>query len=303
MQIFLPIAEMSVAVEQVVLLGVFVGFISGVFGVGGGFLTTPLLIFMGIPPAVAVGTQGSQLVASGVSGVMSYWRKGNVDFLIGSVMLCGGFFGAILGMIFFAFIQYLGQVDLMISLLYILLLGTIGLMMLFESVFSVIKKKTVRSEFNRLRSPPLIASLPYKMRFPRSKLYISVLVPGGIGLVSGFLVSTMGVGGGFLVVPAMIYILGMPTLLVSGTSLFQIIFISAFSTVMHATLNHSVDVMLAVLLISGGVVGTQFGVKASRKITGTRARVILALMVLAVSGQLAAKLFIEPVNHYVVEVR
>jgi uncharacterized membrane protein YfcA len=302
-QIYLPIAEMSIAVEQVVALGVFVGFISGVFGVGGGFLTTPLLIFMGIPPAVAVGTQGSQLVASGVSGVMGYWRKGNVDFLIGTVMLCGGLAGALLGMVFFTFIQYIGQVDLMISILYILVLGTIGLMMLFESVLSAIRTKTVKSEFNRLKPRSFIANLPYKMRFPHSKLYISAFVPGGIGFISGFLVSTMGVGGGFFIVQAMIYILGMPTLLVSGTSLFQIIFISAFTTIMHATLNHSVDVMLALLLITGGVVGTRIGVKVSKKITGTKARIILALMVLAVSGQLAAKLFIEPANHFVVEVR
>jgi uncharacterized membrane protein YfcA len=176
-------------------------------------------------------------------------------------------------------------------------------MMLFESVLSAIRTKTVKSEFNRLKPRSFIANLPYKMRFPHSKLYISAFVPGGIGFISGFLVSTMGVGGGFFIVPAMIYILGMPTLLVSGTSLFQIIFISAFTTIMHATLNHSVDVMLALLLITGGVVGTRIGVKVSKKITGTKARIILALMVLAVSGQLAAKLFIEPANHFVVEVR
>ncbi len=302
MQMYLPIAEMSVAAETIILLGVFVGFISGVFGVGGGFLTTPLLIFLGIPPAVAVGTQASQLVASGVGGAMSYWRKGNVDVLIAGVMLAGGMAGAVVGMIVFVFIDYIGQLDLMISLLYILLLGSIGVMMLFESIFSAMRTKTVKSEFNRLRPRGFIAGLPYKMKFPRSKLYISALVPGGIGFASGFLVSTMGVGGGFIIVPAMIYILGMPTLLVSGTSLFQIIFISAFSTIMHATLNQSVDVMLAILLISGAAVGTQFGVAASRRIKGTRARVVLALMILAVSGQLAAKLFIEPSSHYALEI-
>lgn len=303
MQIYLPIAEMSIAAEQILALGVFVGFISGVFGVGGGFLTTPLLIFMGVPPAVAVGTQGSQLVASGVSGVLGYWRRGNVDFLIGAVMLCGGLVGAILGMIVFIFIQYIGQIDLMISLLYIILLGTIGLMMLFESVLSSLRRKSVKAEFNRLKSPGLLDRLPYKMRFPQSKLYISALVPAGIGALSGFLVSTMGVGGGFFIVPAMIYILGMPTLLVSGTSLFQIIVLSAFATLMHAVLNQSVDLMLALLLIVGGVVGTQFGIIAARRITGAKARIILAMMVLAVSGQLAAKLFIEPADKYVIEVQ
>ncbi len=299
MQIYLPIAEMSVPVETIFLLGAFVGFISGVFGVGGGFLTTPLLIFMGIPPAVAVGTQGSQLVASGVSGVMGYWRRKHVDFLIGTVMLVGGIVGSVVGVAFFQLIRYMGQIDFIISLLYIVLLGSIGLMMLFESVFSVVKKNSMSSEFNRLKSPSLISRLPYKMRFPRSKLYISVFVPGGIGFVSGFLVSTMGVGGGFLLVPAMIYILGMPALLVAGTSLFQIIFTSAFSTIMHATVSQSVDILLAVILIIGGVIGAQFGVLASKKVTGARARIILALLVLGVCVQMGLQLFFIPTEIFV----
>lgn len=299
MQIYLPIAEMSVPVETIFLLGAFVGFISGVFGVGGGFLTTPLLIFMGIPSAVAVGTQASQLVASGVSGVMGYWRRGHVDFLIGTIMLIGGFIGSVIGIGFFKFIQYLGQIDLIISMLYIVLLGSIGLMMLFESLFTMMKKKTMKSEFNRLKSPSLISKMPYKMRFPRSKLYVSIFVPGGIGVVSGFLVSTMGVGGGFLLVPAMIYILGMPPLLVAGTSLFQIIFTSAFSTIMHATMNQSVDVLLAFFLIIGGVIGAQFGVLASKNVTGARARIILALLVLSVCSQLAIQLFLYPSDLFV----
>lgn len=290
-------------VENIFLLGAFVGFVSGVFGVGGGFLTTPLLIFMGIPPAVAVGTQGSQLVAAGVSGVISYWRKGSVDFLVGSVMLVGGVIGSVIGIIFFKFIQYIGQIDLVISLLYIFLLGTIGAMMLLESLVTMSRKKTVRSEFNRLKSPSLISRLPYKMRFPRSKLYISVFVPGGIGFVSGFLVSTMGVGGGFLLIPAMIYILGMPTLLVAGTSLFQIIFTSAFSTIMHAVTSHSVDIMLAFFLIAGGVIGARFGVVASKRVTGARARIILALMVLGVCSQMAIQLFLKPSDMYVTVVK
>lgn len=299
MQIYLPIAEMSVPVEVIVSLGAFVGFISGVFGVGGGFLTTPLLIFLGIPSAVAVGTQGSQLVASGVSGVMGYWRRGQVDFMIGTIMLIGGFIGSLIGIGFFKFIQYIGQIDLIISILYIVLLGSIGVMMLMESVVTIFKKKTMRSEFNRLKSPSLISRLPYKMRFPRSKLYISALVPGGVGVVSGFLVSTMGVGGGFLLVPAMIYIIGMPPLLVAGTSLFQIIFTSAFATTMHATMNQSVDILLAVFLILGGVIGAQFGVLASKKVTGARARIILALLVLGVCVQLGFQLFLYPSDLFV----
>ncbi len=303
MQIYLPIAEMSMSVEIIFLLGMFVGFISGVFGVGGGFLTTPLLIFMGIPAAVAVGTQGSQLVASGVSGVMGYWRRGHVDFMIATVMLAGGFLGSVVGIIFFQFIKFIGQMDLIISLLYIILLGSIGIMMLFESVFTSFRKPTVRSEFNRFKSPSLMQRLPYKIRFPRSKLYISVLVPGGIGFVSGFLVSTMGVGGGFLLVPAMIYILGMPPLLVAGTSLFQIIFTSAFSTIMHATISHSVDILLAFFLIMGGVIGAQAGVQTSKKVTGSRARIILALLVLGVCTKLAVQLFLHPLDLFVMVVK
>jgi len=299
MQIYLPIAEMSIEIEAIFFLGAFVGLVSGVFGVGGGFLTTPLLIFMGIPSAVAVGTQGSQLVASGLSGVMGYWKRSHVDFLIGTIMLLGGFLGTVIGVFFFQFIKLMGQIDLIISLLYIILLGSIGIMMLFESVMTTVKKKTMKSEFNQLKSRGFISKLPYKMRFPRSKLYISIFVPGGIGFVSGFLVATMGVGGGFLLVPAMIYILGMPPLLVAGTSLFQIIFTSAFATIMHATFSNSVDIFLAFFLILGGVIGAQIGVKASKYVTGVKARVILALLVLGVCTQLGIQLFLNPSDIFV----
>ena len=299
MHIYLPIAEMSIPVESVFILGGFVGFVSGIFGVGGGFLTTPLLIFMGVPSAIAVGTQGCQLIAAGLSGVIAYWRRSQVDFMIATIMLTGGFIGTIIGVFFFQFIRYIGQIDLIISLLYIVFLGTIGSMMLFESLISSVKKKTMREEFNRMKSPTLISKLPYKMRFPRSKLYVSALVPGGIGMLSGFLVSSMGVGGGFLLVPAMIYVLGMPPLLVAGTSLLQIIFTSAFSTIMHAYINGSVDVLLAVFLILGGVIGAQIGVRASRRITGAKARVILALLVLGVCVRLGMQLFIIPSEPFV----
>lgn len=301
MLIYLPIAEMTVSVEEIFLLGFFVGFISGVFGVGGGFLTTPLLIFMGIPPAVAVGTQASQLVASGTSGVIGYWQKGQVDFYIGTVMLCGGIIGSVVGILVFELMQYLGQIDLVISLLYIVLLGGVGSMMLLESMFSLTKgkKKSVKTEFNRFKAPSMISRWPYKIRFPRSKLYISAFVPGGIGFVSGFLVSTMGVGGGFLLVPAMIYILGMPAYLVAGTSLFQIIFTSAFATIMHAVTNHSVDILLALFLIIGGVIGARFGVMASKNVKGAKARIILALIVLAVCSKMAVHLFLTPDSLFV----
>ncbi len=298
MQIYLPIAEMTVPVESILLLGTFVGFLSGLFGVGGGFLTTPFLIFMGIPPAVAVGTQSNQLVAAGVSGVLGHWRKGNVDIQMAVVMLVGGLLGSFIGVFIFKLLQFIGQIDFVISLLYVTFLGSVGALMLFESVASLFKKKTVRSEFNAQKLSPFLASLPYKMRFARSKLYISVLVPATIGFVGGILVAIMGIGGGFLLVPAMIYILGMPTLLVAGTSLFQIIFTTAFATIMHAVANHTVDLVLAVLLIVGGVIGARFGVWFSRVITGAHARIVLAILVLTVCCQLGTQLFIRPVELY-----
>ncbi len=303
MQIYLPIAEMTVPVESILLLGTFVGFLSGVFGVGGGFLTTPFLIFMGIPPAVAVGTQANQLVAASVSGVMGHWRKGNVDIQIGTVMLIGGLLGSLVGVFVFKLLQMLGQIDFMISFLYVVFLGSVGLMMLLESIFSFFKKKTVRSEFNSQKLSPFFMALPYKMRFPRSKLYISALVPAAIGFVGGLMVAIMGIGGGFLLVPAMIYILGMPTLLVAGTSLFQIIFTTAFATLMHAVANHTVDAVLAILLIVGGVIGAQVGVKLSRMITGAHARIVLAIMVLIVCIQLGGQLVVRPDELYSTVIR
>lgn len=298
MQIYLPIAEISVPAESILLLGMVVGFLSGVFGVGGGFLTTPFLIFMGIPPAIAVGTQANQLVASGVSGTIGHWRRGNVDVKIGSVMLAGGIFGSFIGIGIFKILVYFGQVDFVVSLLYVLLLGSIGFLMLTERLFSRFKKKTVRSEFNMKQMSKFMARLPYKMRFPRSKLYISALLPAGIGFLGGLLASIMGIGGGFLLVPAMIYMLGMPTMLAAGTSLFQIIFITAAATFMHASWNNTVDIMLALLLIIGGVLGTQFGVGIGRSIKPAHARFTLAILILVVAGQLAFKLFLQPVELY-----
>ncbi len=299
MQIYLPIAEISVPAETIFLLGGMVGFLSGVFGVGGGFLTTPFLIFLGIPPAVAVGTQASQLVASGMSGTIGHFKRGNVDVKIGMVMLAGGILGSFIGIMIFRMLQYLGQIDFAVSLLYVVLLGSIGTLMLTESIFTAfIKKKTVRSQFNSQQVSPFIARLPYKMRFPRSKLYISALVPGSIGFVGGILASILGIGGGFLLVPAMIYILGMSTILAAGTSLFQIIFTTAAATIMHATMNNTVDILLAVILIVGGVIGSQFGIVFARVIKPSHARTILAILVLAVSIRLAMQLLLQPVELY-----
>ncbi len=294
MQVYLPIAEMTVPAESIFLLSAFVGFLSGIFGIGGGFLTTPFLIFSGIPPVVAVGTQASQLVASGVAGVLGHWEKGNVDVKMGGVMLIGGFGGSILGIIIFGLLERLGQIDLAISILYIILLGFIGTLMLTESFLHLLRPKNMRKEFNTLNLNSFIAGLPYKMRFPRSNLYISALVPGGIGFVGGILASILGVGGAFLIVPAMIYILGMPSLLVAGTALFQMIFTTAFATMMHAALNNTVDIVLAIILIVGGVAGAQIGITFARHVKGIYARVTLALIVLAVCTQMIGSLFIQP---------
>lgn len=303
MQVYLPIAEMTVPAESILLLGTLVGILSGMFGVGGGFMTTPFLIFMGLPPAVAVGTQANQLVAASVSGVLGHLRRGNVDMKMGGVMLAGGMAGSFVGILVFKMLQHFGQIDLVISILYVVLLGGIGLMMLVESINALLRKSTGTEREEGFRQHPWMQKLPYKMRFPRSRLYISALLPVGIGFIGGLLVSIMGIGGGFLLVPAMIYILGMPTLLVAGTSLFQIIFTTAFSTILHAVANHTVDLVLALLLIVGGVVGAQIGVRVARRVRGAPARFILALLVLVVSIELASELLIEPEELYSTTVR
>lgn len=299
MPIHLPIAEMSVWVEQIFLLGMVVGFLSSVFGVGGGFLTTPFLIFLGLPPAVAVGTQSCQLVASSVTGSMGHFRRGNVDLQIGVVMLAGGLTGSIVGIGVFALLKALGQIDAALSVLYVVFLGGVGGLMLAESAGALLKSrrktKNVRAHFRSAQGPGgLMARLPWKMRFARSRLYISALVPAGIGFVGGLLVSIMGIGGGFLLVPAMIYILGMPTLLVAGTSLFQIVFTAGFATLLHATTNHTVDILLAALLILGGLIGTRAGVWAARFVTGAVARVSLAVIILAVAVAMGRNLVLPP---------
>ena len=303
MHIYLPIAEMSVSAEALLLLGSLVGFLSGVFGVGGGFLTTPFLIFMGIPPAIAVGTQANQLIATSTTGVLGYWKQGNVDVKMAWYMLAGGLFGSFFGILIFKLLQYLGQIDLVISVLYVLLLGIIGLMMLYESIGAFFQPHKLKGDMDSFAQSSFAKNLPYKVRFSQSRLHISAVLPVGIGVVSGLLISVMGIGGGFLIVPALIYILGMPALLVPGTSLFQIIFISAFSCLMHAWANNTVDIVLAAMLMVGGVIGAHLGVRASRWIRGAPARISLALIIVCVSFRLAAELFIPPADLYEVVVR
>ncbi len=298
MQIYLPIAEMSVNVFLLLGMGGGVGFLSGLFGVGGGFLMTPLLIFIGVPPAVAVGTEANQIVAASVSGVLAHWRRGNVDFKMGLVLLLGGFSGSTMGVMLFSFLRGLGQIDLVISLSYVIFLGTIGSLMLYESAKTMRRRKTAPGQRRKLHQHTRVHGLPLKMRFRRSKLYISALLPLTVGFVVGVLAAIMGVGGGFVMVPAMIYLLGMPTNVVIGTSLFQIIFVTANVTFLQAYANQTVDVVLALMLLIGAVIGAQFGARAGAKLPGEELRGLLALMVLAVCGKLFFDLLVTPSDIY-----
>ena len=294
MHVYLPIAEMSVNVFLILGMGAGVGMLSGIFGVGGGFLMTPLLIFIGVPPPVAVGTEANQIVASSVSGVMAHWRRGNVDFKMGMVLLVGGIIGSTFGVYLFRELRSIGQIDLVIRLSYVVFLGIIGGLMLIESIRTIQRNRSATAPRRKLHQHNFLHGLPFKMRFRRSKLYISALLPLGVGFLVGVLASIMGVGGGFVMVPAMIYLLGMPTVVVVGTSLFQIIFVTANATFFQAYLNQTVDVYLALLLLLGAVVGAQIGTKIGSYLRGEQLRGLLALMVLAVCGKLAFDLFVEP---------
>lgn len=291
--VYLPIAEISVDVLLVVGMGAAVGFLSGLFGVGGGFLITPLLIFMGVPSTVAVATGSNQVVASSVSGTLAQWRRGNVDFKLGTVLLIGGILGSTVGVIAVAWLKRKGQVDLFISLTYVTMLGVIGSLMLVESLSAILKKR--RGDTGHQRAGhSWMHGLPLKQRFHRSKLYISVIPPFALGIFVGFLSAIMGVGGGFVVVPALIYMLRVPTNVVIGTSLFQTIFVAAYTTVMQAWQNQSVDAVLALLLVVGGVVGAQFGVRAGQRLQGEQLRALLAGLVLIVAVRLAFGLILQP---------
>jgi hypothetical protein len=294
MQIYLPIAELSVNIFLFLGMGAGVGFLSGLFGVGGGFLMTPLLIFAGIPPAVAVATEANQIVASSVSGALAHWRRGNVDIKIGVVLLIGGFIGSTLGVWVFGLLRGLGQIDLVIRLSYVVFLGIIGALMLVESLRAISRQRKPGGKRRKLHQHNWLHGLPFKMRFRRSKLYISALLPLGIGVVVGILAAIMGVGGGFIMVPAMIYLLGMPTAMVVGTSLFQIIFVTANVTFLQAWQNQTVDIFLALLLLTGGVIGAQFGTRAGAKLPGEQLRSMLALIVLGVCARLAYELLARP---------
>ena len=282
-------------------LGGGVGFLSGLFGVGGGFLMTPLLIFFGVPPVVAVATEANQIVASSVSGVLAHMRRSNVDFKMGSILLVGGVIGSTLGVFLFAFLRELGQIDLVIKLSYVVLLGIVGSLMLAESIRAILRTRQPGAKRGKLHQHNWLHGLPFKMRFRRSKLYISALLPLCIGAFVGVLAAIMGVGGGFIMVPAMIYILGMPTAVVVGTSLFQIIFVTANVTILQSVQTQTVDFVLAGLLLFGAVIGAQFGTRAGAKLRGEQLRGLLALMVIAVCVKLGFDLALQPASLYSVE--
>lgn len=296
MHLYLPIAEMSVNVFVLFAMGAGVGFLSGMFGVGGGFLMTPLLIFYQIPPAVAVATEANQIVASSFSGALAHFRKGTVDVKLGIMLLIGGVIGSIVGVAIFSALRTAGQLDLIISVLYVVFLGTIGTLMVIESLNAIRKaRRTGASEV--VPQPPAdnwITRLPFKMRFERSQLYLSVIPVIGLGMLVGILASIMGVGGGFIMVPAMIYLLRVPTNVVIGTSLFQIMFVTMFTTIAQSATNQTVDIVLAFILMVGGVIGAQFGARVGHRMKGEQLRALLGLIVLAVCLRLGWDLVATP---------
>ena len=297
MSIYLPIAEMNINILLIIFIGMVVGGLSGLFGVGGGFLMTPLLIFLGIPPAVAVGTEAPHVLASSVSGVVAHWRRKNVDFKMGFFLLIGGIVGSTVGVNLFKLLRGFGQIDMVIQMLFLIFLGFIGFTMAFESARTTISKyRTTSSIRKKLHQHSWIHGLPFKLRFHRSKLYISAIPPIIIGFFVGLLSAMMGVGGGFIMIPAMVYILGMSTNVVVGTSLFQIIFVTANSTFFQSYLTQTVDIVLAALMIIGGVIGAQIGASIGTKLKAEYLRGILAIIVLIVCAKIFADLTLTPAN-------
>jgi uncharacterized protein len=294
-QVYLPIAEISVNLVVMLGLGAAVGFLSGMFGVGGGFLLTPFLMFSGIPAAIAVATGANQIVATSVSGALAQWRRNHIDFRMGAVLIAGGVAGALIGVFLLKAVREAGQAGLIVSLTYVALLGVVGALMFAESIRAIRRARAGKPASSRKPGQHnWIHGLPLKLRFPRSRLYISAIPPLVIGWVVGLLTAFLGVGGGFIMVPAMIYLLRMPTNIVIGTSIFQIIFVTAVVTVLHASFTHTLDVVLALILAAGGVIGGQFGVRAGQRLRGEQLRALLAMMVLAVAIRLLLDLVLKP---------
>ena len=292
MSFYLPIAEIQINILVILFFGFLVGFMSGLFGVGGVFLMTPLLIFMGIPPSTAVGTEAVQILGSSVSGAIAHGRKKNIDYEIGIFLLIGGIFGSTVGVIIFNFLKESGNIDLIINILYVIFLATIGILMLIESTLSILRKEEVQVRKKKRRT--FLDYMPMKLRFKRSKIYISIFLPITIGIIVGLLSALMGVGGGFIMVPAMIYLFRMNTISAIGTSLFQIVFITLNVSILQATYNQSVDLILAIFLLIGGVIGAQFGSKLTSRFRGEQIRVLLAIIVMIVCFCMGLELISEP---------
>lgn len=299
MDVYLPIANLSVNGLIIVGLGVLTGVLSGLFGVGGGFLTTPLLIFYGVPPTVAAASAASQVTGASVSGVFAHSKRGGVDTLMGAVLVVGGVMGTGIGALLFNLLQRLGQIDTVINILYVGLLGSIGLLMARESIQSIRATRSgVAIPARKRRHHPLVANLPLRWRFYKSGLYISPLAPLLLGMATGILTMLMGIGGGFVLVPAMLYILGMSASVVVGTSLFQILFVTMATTMMHALTTKAVDIVLAALLLIGSVTGAQLGAQFAQKASPVYLRLVLAAIVLLVAFRLLLGLTYRPDEIY-----
>ncbi|GAA4665471.1 sulfite exporter TauE/SafE family protein [Bartonella pachyuromydis] len=303
MSIYLPIAEMSLNMLILISMGVVAGFFSGLFGIGGGFLITPLLIFYNVPPAIAVGTGANQMIASSVTGAITHFRRRTLDIKLGILLAIGGGIGSVIGIQIFSVLKKLGQLDLMISLLYVVLLGSIGSLMIIESWRDMVRQRQEQKVNMRLAGKHnWIHRLPLKMRFRTSMIYVSIIPVLAIGLIVGLLSSIMGIGGGFFMIPALIYLLRVPTSVVIGTSLFQITFVSSFTTVLQSMTNQSVDIVLAFLLMLGGSIGAQYGTRVGRKLKAEQLRMALAFLVLIVCMRLAFQLFIRPDNLFSLDI-
>ena len=298
MDVYLPIANLSVNGLLIAALGFLTGILSGLFGVGGGFLTTPLLIFYGIPPTVAAASASTQVTGASVSGVLAHRRRNGVDFRMGSVMVAGGIIGAMIGALLFRLLQAIGQIDVVINILYVIMLGTIGSLMMREALQAIRPNASKEQAVRKRRHHPLVAALPMRWRFYASGLYISPLAPLILGMGVGILTMLMGVGGGFILVPAMLYILGMSGNVVVGTSLFQILFVTMSTTLMHSLTTKSVDIVLAGLLLLGSVMGAQFGTQIALKARPEVLRFVLATIVLAVAIRMLYGLGVQPDEIY-----
>ncbi|MCK6449535.1 MAG: sulfite exporter TauE/SafE family protein [Alphaproteobacteria bacterium] len=294
MEVYLPIANVALPTIAPLVIGVVVGALSGMFGVGGGFLMNPLLIMMGVPPTVAVATGALQITASSISGSFTHWRRGTLDAAMAGCLIAGGVVGAVLGNQAFVFLRSLGQIDLVIALAYVILLGTMGALMLNESIRAIVRSRRKIALRGKLHQHTFLHGLPLKVKFRKSRLYISIFLPLGVGVVVGIMTAIMGVGGGFLAIPAMIYLMGMPTTLTIGTSLLQITVTSAAAVYLHALSTQGVDIVLALLLILGGVAGAQAGVMFGQRLRGEQTRLLLGIIVLAVCARVAFDLVVTP---------